>query len=174
MVQGFLKQSGGMVRVYSEVAEGTTFKLYFPAKSKSARSAQHSEGAHEDIDVTGVSVLVAEDEDEVRRVICAILRDVGYTVYEARSGDEALNVSGETDRIDILLTDIIMPGEVQGPELARRLRESRPEIRAVFMSGYANEATVHGNGLRPEDIRLMKPVSKSNLMKALHKARTES
>ncbi len=173
MVQGFLKQSGGMVRVYSEEGEGTTFKLFFPAQSTSARSSQDIEDLQEDVDVTGLSVLVAEDEEPVMRVICEVLRNIGYTVYAAQSGDEALRVSEELDRIDILLTDIVMPGEVQGPELASRLRKLRPELRAVFMSGYANEATVHGNGLRPEDIRLMKPVSKRDLIRALQKARAE-
>lgn len=173
MIQGFLKQSGGMVRVYSEVGEGTTFKLYFPARSRGARAETRIETSQEDVEVTGVKVLVAEDEDQVMRVICTMLREAGYTVFEARSGDEALTIFSETDSIDILLTDIVMPGDIQGPELAKRLRELRPELRAVFMSGYATEAAVHGNGLRPEDIRLMKPVSRSDLIQALQNARAE-
>ena len=68
---------------------------------------------------------------------------------------------------DVLLTDIVMPGTLQGTTLARFLRERRPDLPVVFMSGYAREATVHGNGLHPEDVRLMKPVSRADLIKAI-------
>ncbi len=173
MIQGFLKQSGGTVSVYSEVGEGTTFTLHFPARIEGAQDAPRTETSHENVAVTGVSVLVAEDEEAVMRVICAALRDVGYTVFEARSGKEALTIFDDADNIDVLLTDIVMPGEIQGPELATRLRELRPELPVVFMSGYANEAAVHGNNLRPEDIRLMKPVARRDLIRALQKAGAE-
>lgn len=171
MIQGFLKQSGGMVRVYSEVGEGTTFKLYFPARSNTAPTMTGDESRRSDIPAEGITVLVAEDEEPVRKVICEVLSGVGYTVVDAGSGDEALSLFQEAEKIDVLLTDIVMPGEMQGPALARRLRELRPELPVVFMSGYPAEATVHGNGLRPEDIRLMKPVSRQDLVVALQKAR---
>ena len=174
MIQGFLKQSGGTVRVYSEVGEGTTFKLYFPARSKPSPAVTAEEKTHADVPAEGTRVLVAEDEEPVRKVICEVLRGIGYTVVDAGSGDEALSLFHEAENIDVLLTDIVMPGEVQGPALAKRLREIRPELPVVFMSGYPAEATVHGNGLRPDDIRLMKPVSRQDLVEALYKARHQS
>lgn len=175
MIQGFMKQSGGTVRVYSEDGDGTTFKLYFRANSNQAngRNSQASSDTPH-VDTLGIRVLVTEDEPSVMNVICEALESAGYSVLRAYSGDEALELFEKTPDIDILLTDIVMPGSLQGPALAKRLRAINPDLPAVFMSGYPNEATVHGNGLRPEDIRLMKPIPRRELLKAPEKIRARA
>ncbi len=88
----------------------------------------------------------------------------------AVSGDAARKVFEQEPGIDLLLTDIVMPGELQGTTLAKTLRALRPDLPVIFMSGYASEATVHGNGLRPQDIRLMKPIRRKDLFRAVDKA----
>lgn len=170
MILGFMKQSGGSVRVYSEPGVGTTFKLYFKALSSDAtarapipnKKLEHSSGS--------ARILVVEDEVAVLEVLKVTLAKAGYEIQTASSGDEALAIFESDHAFDLLLTDIVMPGTLQGTSLAKALRESFPELRVVFMSGYASEATVHGNGLRPEDIRLMKPVSRTDLVRAIEKA----
>jgi CheY-like chemotaxis protein len=103
-------------------------------------------------------------------VLRTALSGAGYDIQTASSGDEARAIYEADPTFDLLLTDIVMPGELQGTTLARTLRENHPALRVIFMSGYASEATVHGNGLRPEDIRLMKPVGRADLFRAIEKA----
>ncbi len=171
MVMGFAKQSSGTVQVYSELGEGTTVKLYFPARhvpsgtGATAKSGQVSEPVG-----NGLSILLAEDEVEVQQVLAKSLRKAGYQVHATNSGEEAKAAFEANPDFDLLLTDIVMPGGLHGTTLAKELRRIRPDLPVVFMSGYANEATVHGNGLRPDDIRLMKPVRRANLLEAITKA----
>ncbi len=170
MVLGFMRQSGGTVRVYSEPGEGSTFKLYFPT-SKSSRNTEPQKTSHRPgFSQSGHTVLVVEDEPELLELLVTSLSNAGYNVVAASSGDEAFDIFQRSPGFDLLLTDIVMPGTLQGTSLSRALRELNPDLPAVFMSGYASEATVHGNGLRPEDIRLMKPVTRSALLAALETA----
>ncbi|MEB8389446.1 PAS domain-containing protein [Rhodobacteraceae bacterium KMM 6894] len=169
MIEGFMRQSGGTVQVYSEVGVGTTFKLYFPAFLSDDRSDERPMIRSLETSTAGGKILVAEDEPEVLRVIVANLKKAGYSVTQARSGDEAKEIFDANPDFDLLLTDIVMPGKLQGTTLARILREEYKDLPVVFMSGYASEATVHGNGLRPEDIRLMKPVGRAALFAAIEK-----
>ena len=104
------------------------------------------------------------------RILSHTLRDAGYSVETAISGDDALEVFKTSGPFDLLLTDVVMPGELLGPALAKAIRQIDPSIPCIFLSGYASEATVHGNGLRPSDIRLMKPVSRMDLLLAVSKA----
>ena len=99
-----------------------------------------------------------------------VLAGAGFTVTTASSGDEALDVFKSSGPFDLLLTDIVMPGTLQGPALAKAIRLIEPNLPCVFMSGYASEATVHGNGLRSSDVRLMKPASRDDLLTAVTKA----
>ncbi|RAK14068.1 PAS domain S-box-containing protein [Salipiger aestuarii] len=169
MVQGFVKQSGGTVQVYTEPGQGTTFKLYFPATNAdgSMVSLNSRRAASARFDAGGLRLLLAEDETAVRKVLVATLRAAGFDVTAAASGDEAMAVYAANPVFDVVITDIVMPGTLQGTGLARALRALNPDLPMIFMSGYASEATVHGNGLRPEDIRLMKPVPKGDLLRAV-------
>ncbi|WP_417207175.1 PAS domain-containing protein [Antarctobacter sp.] len=169
MILGFMKQSGGSVRVYSEPGVGTTFKLYFKALTSDVSKPVDPEV------VLPVSrglarILVVEDDTGVLAVLESTLIKAGYDIRTASSGDLARDIFEADPHFDLLLTDIVMPGALQGTTLAKTLRAQRPELKVIFMSGYASEATVHGNGLRPEDIRLMKPIGRSVLIQAIEKA----
>ncbi len=166
MVQGFMKQSGGSIRVYSEPGQGTTFKLYFPISGTPAGQAA-APLARREPDSAGATLLLVEDDENVRRVLARTLRLAGYTVQEAVNGDEGLKLYGDGSGYDLVVTDIVMPGELQGPALAKAIRKIRSDARIVFMSGYANEAQVHGNGLRPDDVRLTKPVQRAVLLEEI-------
>lgn len=174
MVEGFVRQSGGTVRVYSEVGEGTSFKLYFAAlahdvlEAKEERAAlKSSSNSRRD---ARPRLLLAEDNLDVMAVLEKTLVLAGYDVTTAITGDIAYAVFNADPSFDVVLTDIVMPGRLQGPEFAKECRLLRPSTPFVFLSGYASEATVHGNGLRPEDIRLMKPVSRVDLLQAVEKS----
>lgn len=170
MVQGFIKQSGGAIRVYSEVGVGTTFKLYFKAADYDALKTQKELDEQSHAADGNASILIAEDEEEVMRILSRILRDAGYAITTAVSGDAALEVFKASGPFDLLLTDVVMPGKLLGPALANAVRQTDPELPCIFLSGYASEATVHGNELRPSDIRLMKPVSRTDLLQAVSEA----
>lgn len=168
MVHGFMNQIGGTARIYSEVDVGTSVKLYFPASDAdlpdrvAAVTPGRPTGSH--------SVLLVEDQAEVRDTLRQQLERLGYRVTAAQSGDQALAIFLAGNHFDVVLTDIVMPGELQGPMLARRLRGLRADLPVVFMSGYPAEAAVNGNGLRPEDENLMKPVGQRELVAALQRA----
>ncbi|PIL17753.1 hypothetical protein P775_23195 [Puniceibacterium antarcticum] len=170
MVEGFVRQSGGTVRVYSELGKGTSFKLYFRAVT------QDSAKTHEESSLAGVPqeftevrprILLAEDKPEVMAVLEKTLVAAGYDVTTAKSGDIAYLIFEEDTGFNLVLTDIVMPGRLQGPDLAKECRLLRPTVPFIFLSGYASESTVHGNGLSPDDVRLMKPVSRSDLLLAV-------
>jgi|GEM_PF-2381163 len=170
MVQGFMRQTGGAVRVISEPNSGTTFKLFFPTKVKEADSALEVKSPSKPVeDTSKFHILLAEDQDEVRAIIEKALTKAGHHVTAAASGDEAFKLFKADPRCDLLLTDIIMPGDLQGPKLSQVLRKIRPDLPVVFMSGYASETATDGNGLRPQDIRLTKPVMRTDLLEAIRK-----
>lgn len=170
MVQGFIKQSGGAIRVYSEVGVGTTFKLYFKAAEQESKPQRPALREPRSQHMPHGRILIAEDEPEVMRILTRVLEGAGYAVTPAQSGDAALELFKSGDQFDLLLTDVVMPGNLQGPALAKEIRSINPDLPCIFLSGYAAEATVHGNGLKPSDIRLMKPVSQSDLLRAISKA----
>jgi PAS domain S-box-containing protein len=182
MVHGFMRQSNGTVQVYSEPGQGTTFKLYFQVAAQEAQPCTipvtETETETETLAETetmiatdkGRRILVAEDDTAVLEVVVQSLQKAGYAVTPASSGDAAKVIFDADPNYDLLLTDIVMPGELLGTALSSALRAKTPDLPVIFMSGYASEATVHGNGLRPEDIRLMKPVQRTDLVAAINKA----
>ncbi|WP_084300861.1 ATP-binding protein [Pseudophaeobacter arcticus] len=170
MVLGFMRQSEGTAQVYSEPSVGTTFKLYFPAMSPDPSKAPAQSAAAEAATFQGKRILLAEDEEEVLLVLKSTLEQAGYSVTTASNGDAAKEIFEADPTFDLLLTDIVMPGRLKGTCLATALRVLKTNLPVVFMSGYAAEATVHGNGLRPEDIRLMKPIMRGDLLEAISKA----
>jgi PleD family two-component response regulator len=137
MVFGFAKQSGGHVKLYSELGQGTTVRLYLPR----AIGAEVQQGRRSSVPLElsrgSETVLVVEDEPAVREIASAILRELGYRVVEATDGEEALRVFGaNATSIDLLLTDVVLPGKVGGREMAERIKSVRPDMRVMFMSGY--------------------------------------
>ena len=115
-------------------------------------------------------ILVVDAQIEILDILRSTFVSKGYSVETAVSGDQALEVFRKSQPFDLLVTDITMPGGVQGPELASRLRQVDKSLPAIFLSGYASEATVHGHDVQVDDIRLMKPVSRIELLQAVEKA----
>jgi CheY-like chemotaxis protein len=161
-VFGIVKQSGGHIFVYSEEAHGTTIKVYLPRATEAAAT---DGAAHPQIKASrGVeTVLVVEDEESVRRLARRALEASGYSVLQAASPLEAIEIAaGYPDRIDLLLTDVMMP-ELTGRQLADRLTASRPGLNVLYMSGYAEDAIVHHGRLDPDTAFLQKPFSPETL-----------
>lgn len=165
-VIGFAQQSGGTVRIYSEVGVGTSVKVYFRALFN-VEDPQPGPTESPALSSLRGKVLLVEDEVAVRKVMKARLQIEGYSVVEAENATMAIRAFEAEAPFDLILTDIVMPGGLQGTGLVKALREKDPSVKAIFMSGYPNEAAIHGNGLRPEDVKLMKPVSKDDLLRAL-------
>jgi CheY-like chemotaxis protein len=165
MVYGFLKQSGGHVKIYSEVGAGTTVKLYLPREIASedtpvAAPSGEIQGGEE-------TVLVVEDDDEVREVAVSMLIELGYRVVKARDAASALVVVDSGIPIDLIFTDVMMPGTLRSPELARKAKERLPDVAVLFTSGYTQNAIVHGGRLDPGVELLAKPYTREALARKI-------
>jgi PAS domain S-box-containing protein len=166
-VYGVVKQSGGFIWVYSELGKGTSFKIYLPrvdqavAKSGAAHFATEVPRGTE-------TILLAEDEQDVREVAREFLESGGYTVIEAHDGAEALRLVGTHEgAIELLITDMVMPG-MSGQELAGRLQQKRAGLRTLYMSGYSERAAAE-SAQGDSSIRLLtKPFSRSALLRTVH------
>ncbi|HOJ71392.1 MAG TPA: response regulator, partial [Syntrophorhabdaceae bacterium] len=157
-VYGIIKQNNGFINAYSEPNKGTTFKIYTPRYTGNGKREQ----VKEDMDVLmgkGETVLLVEDEKDVLELCSRMLEELGYRVISANGPNEAIKeVQEYTGVIHLLLTDVIMP-EMNGKELAKAIRDIRPDIRCLFMSGYTNNAIIH-NGIIMEGITyIQKPFS---------------
>ncbi len=171
MLDGFMQQSGGTIRVTSEPNVGTTFELYFKAETGTqAKAGAPANRVPNGESKKHLTVLLVEDNADVLSAFRRILLKQQYNVLVANSGDEALKTFQGEPNIDLVLTDIVMPGDLQGTTLAKALRELRPDLPVVFMSGNASEATAREDGIRPQDIRLMKPVLRDDLLRAVTEA----
>ena len=137
---GIVTQAGGWIDIYSERGLGTTIKVYFPATEAAPGELEPPEAAGGPIG-RGETVLVVEDQPEVRRVAERILAEAGYTVLSAGDGAEGIALA-ETNDVDLLLTDLIMPGML-GTEVVDSLRGERPDLNVVFMSGYSHALLAH-------------------------------
>ena len=167
MVLGFMEQSGGTIQVFSEPNVGTTFKLFFKASTEEIPTAEAKTRKSQNLRGDHQKILVAEDDKAILPILVKILKKAGYGVTAATSGDEALELFEADPTIDLLLTDIMMPGSLQGIALSGAIRERAPDLPVIFMSGYASEETTKGEGLRPDDIRLLKPVRRADLLAAI-------
>jgi PAS domain S-box-containing protein len=181
-VYGFVKQSGGHIKIYSETGEetgrGTTVRLYLPRamgvpadeppaglRASSTRYAERPEG------LRGGSerILLVEDDADVRAFLTDSVRELGYDVLEAADADEALKLLQASERIDLLLTDVVLPGQ-NGRQLAERATELRPDLKIMFMTGYSRNAIVHQGRLDPGVNLIQKPVVQSELASRLRRA----
>ena len=168
MVYGFVKQSGGHVKVYSEVGRGTSVKLYFPEAV--GQPALSTPAPDEDERGNGEVVLLVEDEPLVRATTVRLLRRLGYSVLEAADGASALALVKPDSRIDLLLTDVMLPGTITGPKLADEIKRLRPDIPVLFASGYSQEIIDLGAHAGPSMRFLAKPYDRRKLAKAVHEA----
>ncbi|HVY88966.1 MAG TPA: CHASE3 domain-containing protein [Hyphomonadaceae bacterium] len=170
-VYGFVKQSGGHIKLYSEIGQGTTVKVYLPrhfgeaatleTRNESATGPQR--GSAETI------ILVVEDDDRVRLAAVESLRELGYTVVHANGATRALEIIDQTPRIDLLFTDVVMP-ETNGRQLADKARAKRPDLKVLFTTGYTQNAVVHNGILDPGVSMLQKPFSIEALAAKVHAA----
>ncbi|MEZ5973071.1 MAG: CHASE3 domain-containing protein [Hyphomonadaceae bacterium] len=163
-VHGFLKQTGGHVAIYSEVGVGTTVKLYLPRTQMEERDQVAPQPLSNELPLgdAGTIVLVVEDEDRVRNLSVASLRELGYTVIHASSGAEALQKLESKPGVSLMFTDIVMPG-MSGRKLADEAKARYPELKVLYTTGYTQNAIVH-NGVVDADARLLlKPYSIDDL-----------
>jgi CheY-like chemotaxis protein len=169
-VFGYVKQSGGHVKIYSEPGRGTTLRLYLPrhmgavaAGDEKLPAAELPRGRAEQL------ILVVEDEEQVRVMTVEALRELGYSVVDAPDGAAALARLGELERLDLLLTDVVMPG-MNGRELADRLCAARPGTPVLFTTGYTRNAVVHNGMLDPGVAFLPKPFTIDQLARKVAEA----
>ncbi len=164
MVYGFVTQSGGQIRLDSEPGHGTTVRIYLPASRPQPAATETNAAARAPVGLPGGSetILVVEDEPRVRRVAIARLRELGYSVIEAANADEALSAAGQDRPIDLLFSDVVMPGGMDGDTLATRIRTMRPGIKVLLTSGYA-EPSIAERGQAETGHWLRKPYTMAAL-----------
>jgi CheY-like chemotaxis protein len=160
-VYGVVKQSGGCIWVESEPGKGTQFEVYLPVVNE-VEECSTQEGRAKGVAHHSESVLIVEDEEAVRELAAEFMKSAGYKVLTARDGQEAVDVAKSSGPIRVLVTDIVMPN-MRGPELAKRLKASRKDLRIVYMSGYldfnkASDEFVEGSYF------LQKPFSRDTLV----------
>ena len=156
MVYGFVQQSGGHIRVDSQVGVGTTVRLYLPAVTQvdapAPRAAEAALGSE-----PGARVLLVEDDEDLRAMTRIFLVDLGYQVLDASTGQEALKIFDENGGIDLLLSDVVLPGGLHGPDVAVEARRTRPDLKVVYMSGYVGDALERRGGIDADAVLIQKP-----------------
>jgi len=167
MVYGFVKQSGGHVRIYSEVGLGSTVKIHLPVGGATGEGGRAERGVPEQAPAGKETILVVEDDASVRGTIVAMLQSLGYRVLTAADGATGLKAIEQHAEIAVLLTDVIMPGKLNGPALAREAAKRQPGIRILYMSGYAENAFGPGGVQGTGNDLLAKPFSKADLARRI-------
>jgi CheY-like chemotaxis protein len=169
MVYGFIRQSGGAIRLYSEVGYGTTATIYLPLAGEPAKEETLAPAPWAD-ERLGGTALVVDDEADLLDLADAYLAELGYTVIRAEDPAAALAAIERCDEIDLMITDIIMPGALNGIELADRVRKLRPEIRIIFTSGFPAEALAERSGKLENGPLLHKPYLRAEFADMVRKS----
>ena len=162
MVYGFIKQSGGHISIYSEPGLGTTVRMYLPRAADDSPQSPVATGVFRIIHGTE-TILLVEDEEQVRRFALSQLKSLGYKVLQAQNGVEAMELIERGGQIDLLFTDVVMPGGMSGRQLADAARKRRPGLRVLFTSGYNEDAIVHPGRLGQGVQLLPKPYRRRDL-----------
>jgi PAS domain S-box-containing protein len=161
MVYGFAKKSGGIVQIYSELGLGTTVAFYLPIAAESARPAQAEAPMSSRANLAG-TVLVVDDELDILEVAAVYLTEMGFTAIQARDGAEALKTIAEHPEIDLIVTDIVMAGGMNGEDLVRRARASRPQLKVIYSSGFPAEVLAKRTMKLDEGPLLRKPYQRAD------------
>jgi PAS domain S-box-containing protein len=166
-VYGIVRKSGGGIYVYSEVGIGTAMRIYLPQVASAIEPRAPEVRVERREAARGGTVLIAEDQPSLRSLVAETMRAEGYQVLEASNGEEAVEMANRhRGPIDFLLTDVIMP-KLRGPEVAARLRARYPELKVIFMSGYAESALVEDGVLEKNTVLLQKPFSLKKVLEAV-------
>jgi PAS domain S-box-containing protein len=168
MVYGFIKQSAGHIKIYSEEGHGTTIKMYLPPGTGGTLAPESQliadiEGGHE-------TILVVEDDRLVKDYVLAQLHSLGYATLDAANATEALELVEQGRKFDLLFTDVIMPGTMNGRQLADKLLEGYPDLKVLFTSGYTENAIMHHGRLDTGVLLLAKPYRKSDMARMIRRA----
>jgi CheY-like chemotaxis protein len=168
MVYGFVKQSAGHIKIYSEQGHGTTIKMYLPPGTgallgSEVPAAQGIQGGHE-------TILVVEDDKLVRDYVLTQLHSLGYSTLDAANAAEAQAIVEAGNEFDLLFTDVIMPGATNGRQLANELQKIKPGLKVLFTSGYTENAIIHHGRLDTGVLLLAKPYRKSDMAVMIRKA----
>ncbi len=169
MIYGFVKQSGGHVTIYSEEGVGTSVKLFLP-KATDTDPEKVIEMDEQQAKTGNETILVLEDDPDVRELTVLQLKSLGYNVVQAHDGQSALDVINEEEKIDLLLSDVVLPGGLRGPEVAKKARETKPELSVLFMSGYTQNALDSHPELGEASLLLNKPFRKKELAEKIREA----
>jgi CheY-like chemotaxis protein len=171
MIYGFAKQSGGNLKIYSEVGHGTTVRLYIPRHAaEPAAAAGEPRAMPPEQARGGETILVVEDDPLVRNFVVLQLRDLGYRVIEAANGPQARDLLDGDARIDLLFTDVVMPGGLTGLQVADAAKRRRPTLKTLFTSGYTENSIVHHGRLDPGMHFLSKPFRRQDLATKIREA----
>ena len=163
-VYGFVRQSSGHVAIYSEVGEGTTVKIYLPRYHGEEEVVEESRGSANDRKSLGAeTILVVEDDEALRLYTVETLGDLGYSVVAAANAAAALEIIGRGPEIDLLFTDIVMPGGMNGRQLADEAIRQKPKLKVLFTTGYTANAIVHHGRLDPDVELISKPFTYESL-----------
>jgi CheY-like chemotaxis protein len=162
MIYGFAKQSGGHMKIYSEIGHGTTVRLYLPRAAATVEPPNQAQMPAEHFS-GGETILVVEDDEAVRTLVVSQLEDLGYHVIEAADGRAAQEILRIGVPVDLLFTDVVMPGGITGRRLAEEAMRERPGLRVLFTSGYTENSIVHHGRLDPGVNLLSKPYKKRDL-----------
>jgi CheY-like chemotaxis protein len=170
MVYGFVKQSGGHTKIYSEAGIGTTVKLFLP-EAPSGDEAAAAGTVEPEAQPTGrETILIVEDEEDVRLLACRVLSGLGYRILQATQGDAALKIIDEAPEISLLFTDVVLPGGMNGPEIARQAQARKPSLKVLYTSGYTGNAVQQLEALKT-DVRLItKPYAIDDLAQTVRAA----
>jgi PAS domain S-box-containing protein len=163
MVYGFVKQSGGHIKVYSEPGHGTTLRVYLPRYAEKQATEPAPPEAPLDADRTGEVILVVEDDPDVRKLVLGMVESLGYHTISAVDGPSALEALERVGKVDLLFTDVVLPRGMNGAALAKAAQQRQAGLRVLYMSGYTRNAILH-NGALDEGVQLItKPFRKADL-----------
>ena len=169
MVFGFVKQSGGHIKIYSEEGHGTSVKIYLPRATGLQQTAAEAQ-VSANIEGGNETILVVEDDSLVRRYVMTQIASLGYTTLEAANASDALQIIYHVPTIDLLFTDVIMPAPMNGRQLVDEALKRRPDLKTLFTSGYTENAIVHHGRLDSGVLLLAKPYRKSELARMIRLA----